>query len=118
MHNTAVARRRLAYGYFATTFAVWCVTVVAGSCWEWQNAHQIPNMSRRDVCIEIWSVSAYGVIALQLACLAMMAFPPGFIRDGLTSGIRITVAVFAVIVLLTNPWVEILFIWMLGGTLG
>jgi hypothetical protein len=118
MHDTAVARRRFVYGYFATTFAFWCVMVVTQFGFEWQNTHQIPNMWLRDVCIVIWTVSSFGVIALQLACLAMMAFPPVFIRGGLTSGIRITVAFFAVIVLLTNPWAAILFVVLRGGTLG
>jgi hypothetical protein len=31
---------------------------------------------------------------------------------------RVAVALFAVIVLLTNPWTEILFVVMRGGTLG
>jgi hypothetical protein len=117
MHDTAVVRRRFGYGYFATTFIVWCVMVVTQFGFEWQNTHQLPNMWLRDVCTEIWFVSSLGIIALQLACLAMMAFPPGFIRGGLTSGIRITVACFAVIVLLTNPWAAILYVVMRGGTL-
>jgi len=92
--------------------------VVTQFCFEWQNTHQIPNMGLRDVCIAIWSVSSVGVVVLQLACIAMMAFPPRFIRDDLTSRMRIAVASFAVIVLLTNPWTAILFVVMRGGTLG
>jgi hypothetical protein len=91
--------------------------VVTQFCFEWQNAHQIPDMGLRDGCIAIWFVSSFGVIVLQLACIATMAFPPRFIRDDLTSRIRIAVGVFAVIVLLTNPWTAILFIVMSGGTL-
>lgn len=92
--------------------------MVTQFCFEWQNTHQIPNMGLRDVCISIWSVSSWGVIVLQLACIAMMAFPPRFIRDDLTSRIRIAVASFAIIVLLTNPWAAILYVVMRGGTLG
>ena len=115
--NTAVIRRRFLYGYFAATFTLWSVMVVTQFCFEWQNAHQIPDMGLRDVCIAIWYVSSFGVIVLQLAGIATMAFPPRFIRDDLTSRIRIAVGVFAVIVLLTNPWTVILFILMSGGTL-
>ena len=118
MHDTAVIRRRFLYGYFAATFTLWSVMVVTQFCFEWQNAHQISNMGLRDVCIAIWFVSSFGVIVLQLACIATMAFPPRFIRDDLTSRIRIAVGSFAVIVLLTNPWTAILFIVMRGGTLG
>ena len=91
--------------------------VVTQFCFEWQNAHQIPDIGLRDVCIAIWYVSSFGVIVLQLAGIATMAFPPRFIRDDLTSRIRIAVGVFAVIVLLTNPWTVILFILISGGTL-
>jgi hypothetical protein len=111
-------RKPLLYGYLAATVTAWCVTVIAQSCFEWQNAHQIPNMGLRDACITTWSVSSVGVIVLQLAGLATMAFPPRFIRDGLTSRTRIAVAVFAVIVLVTSPWTAILFVVMRGGTLG
>ena len=117
-HDTAVIRRRFLYGYFAATFTLWSVMVVTQFCFEWQNAHQIPNMGLRDVCIAIWSVSSIGVIMLQLACIATMAVPPRFIRDDLGSRIRIAVGLFAVIVLLTNPWTEILFVVTRGGTLG
>jgi hypothetical protein len=86
-------------------------------CFEWQNAHQIPDMSLRDTCISTWFLSSFGVIVLQLACIAMMAFPPQFIRDGLTPHIRFAVGAFALLVLLTNPWVFILYIVMSGGTL-
>ena len=110
-------RRRFFYGYFVATFTLWSVMVVTQFCFEWQNAHQSPDMALRDVCISIWYVSSFGVIVLQLACMATMAFPPRFIREGLTSLIRIAVGVFAVIVLLTNPWTVILFILMSGGTL-
>jgi hypothetical protein len=90
----------------------------AQQCWEWQNIHQIPNIGLRDTCLATWSVSSVGVIVLQLACMAMMALPPRLIRDGLTSRMRVAVASFALIVLLTNPWTEILFVIMRGGTLG
>jgi hypothetical protein len=63
-------------------------------------------------------VSSVGVIVLQIACIAMMAFPPRLIRDELTLRMRVAVASVAVIVLLTNPWTEILFVVMRGGTLG
>lgn len=65
----------------------------------------------------MWSLSSFGIIVLQLACIAMMAFPPHFIRDGLTAHIRIAVGSFALVVLLTNPWVFIQYIVMSGGTL-
>ncbi len=110
-------RRRVLYSYFAATVAVWCVMAVTQYCFEWQNAHQIPDMSLRDTCISTWFLSSFGVIVLQLACIAMMAFPPQFIRDGLTPHIRFAVGAFALLVLLTNPWVFILYIVMSGGTL-
>jgi hypothetical protein len=113
-----MTRRRFLVGYFAATFTLWCVMVVSQFCFEWQNGPQIPDMRLRDVCIQIWFVSSCGVILLQLACIAMMAFPPGLVRQDLTSRIRIAVASFAVIVLLTNPWTTILFVIMRGGTLG
>lgn len=90
---------------------------VTQHCFEWQNAHQIPDMALRDTCISMWSLSSLGVIVLQLACIAMMAFPPQFIRDGLTPSIRLAVGAFALLVLLTNPWALILYIVMSGGTL-
>jgi hypothetical protein len=116
--DTVMTRRRFLFGYLAATFTLWCVMMVSQFCYEWQNAHQIPDMRLRDVCIEIWSVSSFGVILLQLACIAMMAFPPRLVRHDLTTRIRIAVASFAVIVLLTNPWTVILFVVMRGGTLG
>jgi len=110
--------RRFLYGYLAATVILWSFMVVTQFCFEWQNAHQIPNMGLRDACIPMWFLSSAGVIVLQLACLATLAFPPRFIRDDLTARSRIAVAVFAVIVLLTNPWTTILFVVMRGGTLG
>ena len=77
----------------------------------------IPNMGRRDVCLAIWTVSSVGVVVLQLGCIAMMAFPLRFLRDDLTSRMRMAVASFAVIVLLTNPWTAILFVVMRGRAL-
>ena len=118
MLDIGVMRRRFLYGYFAATFIVWCVMVVTQFCFEWQNTHHTSNMGLRDVCIAIWSVSSFAVIVLQFACIAMLAFPPRFVRDGLTFGIRIAVGSFALIVLLTNPWTAILFVTMRGGTLG
>src|SRR5262245_18622525 len=116
--DTAMTRRRFLFGYLAGTFTLWCVMVVTQFCFEWQNTHQIPDMRLRDSCIEIWVVSSFGVILLQLASIAMMAFPPRLVRHDLTSRIRIAVASFAVIVLLTNPWAAILFAIMRGGALG
>jgi hypothetical protein len=110
--------KRFLYGYFAATVTAWCVTVIAESCFEWQNAHQIPSMGLRDACITIWSVSSVGVIVLQLAGLAAMAFPPRTIRDGLTSRARLAVALFAIVLLLTSPWAFILLVVLRGGTLG
>jgi hypothetical protein len=66
-------------------------------CFEWQNAHHIPDMPLRDACISMWFLSSFGVIVLQLVC--------------------IVVGSFALVVLLTNPWVLILYIVMSGGTL-
>ena len=113
-----MTRRRFLFGYLAATITLWCVMVVSESCFEWQNAHQIADMRLRDVCIEIWSVSSFGVILLQLICIALMAFPPRLLRHDLSSRNRIVIVLFAVIVLLTNPWTAILFIVMRGGTLG
>jgi hypothetical protein len=118
VRDAALTPKRFLYGYFAATITVWCVMVVTEFCFEWQNTHQIPDMGLRDVCIAIWSVSSFAVIMLQVACIAVMTFPPRFIQDGLTSRIRIAVDSFAIIVLLTNPWTAILFIVMRGGTLG
>ena len=109
--------RRFLYGYFAATFTLWSVMVVTQFCFEWQNAHQLPDMGLRDGCIAMWFVSSFGVIGLQLACIGTMVFPPQIVRDDLTSRIRMAVGVCAVIVLLTNPWTAILFILMSGGTL-
>ncbi len=105
------------YSYFAATVAAWCVMTATQHCFEWQNSHHTPDMSLRDTCISMWSLSSFGVIVLQLACIAMMAFPPRLIRDGLTIQIRMAVGCFAFVVLLTNPWVFILYIVMSGGTL-
>jgi hypothetical protein len=91
--------------------------MLAQVCFGWQNTHQVPNMRLRDVCIAIWTGSSVGVIVLQLACITMMAFPPPFIRDNFPSRMRIAVASFAVIVLLTHPWTAILVLLMRGGTL-
>jgi hypothetical protein len=118
VHNTAVTRRLFFTAYFGATFTVWSVMFATQQCWEWQNIHQIPNMGLRDKCLASWSVSSVGVILLQLACIVMMAFPPRFIRDEVTSRMRVAIASFAVIVLLANPWTEILFVVMRGGTLG
>lgn len=54
---------------------------------------------------------------VQLARIAMMVSPPQFIRDGLTSLMRIAVGSVAVVVLLTNPWTVILYVVMRGGSL-
>lgn len=113
-----MTRRRFLFGYFAATFTLWCVMVVTQFCFEWQNTHQIPNMRLRDVCVDLWFVGSLGVILLQLACMAVMAFPQRLVRHDLTSRSRIAVASFALIVLLTNPWAAILFVMMRGGTLG
>ncbi len=113
-----MTRRRLLFGYLGATFALWCVMMVTQSCLEWQNTHQIPDIERRDLCLEVFRVSSFGLIPLQLACIGMMAFPSRIIGHELTSRLRITVASFAVTVLLTNPWTAILLVVMLGGTLG
>lgn len=110
-------RKRFLFGYFGATVIVWCVMVITQFCFEWQNSHLTSDMGLRDVCLEIWSVSSVGVILLQFACIALMIFPPRFIQDGLTPRIRMAIASFAVIVLLTNPWTMILFVVMRGGTL-
>jgi hypothetical protein len=47
----------------------------------------------------------------------MMVSPPQFIREGLTSRMRIAVGSFAAVVLLTNPWAMILYVVMRGGSL-
>jgi hypothetical protein len=112
-----MTRRRLLYGYFAATLTSWCVMAVSQYCFEWQNAHQLPDPTLRDTCISIWFPSSFGVIVVQLACIAMMVSPPQFIRDGLTSQTRIAVGSFAVIVLLTNPWTMIFYVVMRGGSL-
>jgi hypothetical protein len=112
-----MTRRRFLRGYFAATLVLWCVMAVSQYCFEWQNAHHVSDLRLRDTCISIWFPTSFGVIAVQLACIAMMVVPPQVIRDGLTSRIRVAVSSFAVIVLLTNPWTVILYIILSGGTL-
>src|SRR5262245_4642858 len=110
-------RRRFLYGYFVATLTSWCAMAATQYCFEWQNAHQISDMRLRDGCISIWYLSSFGAIFLQLACIAMMTFPPRFIQENLTTRARIALGSFALVVLLTNPWVFILYIVMSGGTL-
>jgi hypothetical protein len=112
-----MTRRRFLYGYFAATLISWCVMAASQYCFEWQNAHQLSDPKLRDTCISIWLPSSFGVVALQLACIAMMVSPPQFIREGLTSRMRIAVGSFAAVVLLTNPWAMILYVVMRGGSL-
>ena len=90
---------------------------VTQSCFEWQNTHQLPDMRTRDLCLGIWFVSSFAIMVLQLACIALMAYPPRFVQGDLTSSTRVAVGSFAVIVLLTNPWTSIVLTVMLGGTL-
>lgn len=109
--------RRFLYGYFAATLTSWCVMAVSQYCFEWQNAHQLSDPKLRDTCISIWLPSSFGVVALQLACMAMMVLPPQFIRGDLTLRSRIAVGLFAAGVLVTNPWTVILFTIIRGGPL-
>ena len=112
-----MATRRFLLGYVGATFALWCVMTISQSCFEWQNTHQIPDIQRRDLCLDAFRVSSCGVILLQLACIGMMAFPSPIIGQELRSGTRVAVASLAVIVLLTNPWTAILLVVMFGGAL-
>ena len=112
-----MTRGRFLRGYFAATLMLWSIMAATQFCFEWQNAHHVSDLRLRDTCIAIWYPSSFGIIVLQLSCIAMMVWPPAFIRDGLTSRIRIAVGAFAAIVLLANPWTVILYIVLSGGTL-